>query len=361
MFSHLHKNHSYILAVDDNPDNLHLLKLTLEPQGYKLILVNNGYDALQEINKQPPSLILLDVMMPDMDGYEVTRRIRSQRNLPFIPILLITAHQHSSVVKGLDSGADEFIRKPYEIDELQARVRSLIRLKNSIDQRASFVSCLTHDLRTPIIAANRMLSLIKQQVFGQVTTETDEAVTEIIKNNDNLLEMLNTLLDTYQYEIGQKVLNFEHVDLRDLILTVIKQLLPLATEKKLEIQLNSSHQLPQITGDKLELRRLFTNLIANAIKYTDYGFIEVNLNDSADKILIQIKDTGVGISPDDLKLIFERYYQSKNRRSGKGIGLYLCKQIIETHNGEITVQSELGKGTIMTITLPVSNPGPYTI
>jgi DNA-binding response OmpR family regulator len=151
-----------ILAVDDTPDNLILVETILESEGFEIDLVADGLSALQQIIESPPDLILLDVMMPGIDGYEVTRRIRSNPELPYIPILLITAFTESSVVEGLDAGADDFIRKPFDTDELLARVRSLLRLKHSLDeqqkmarQREDFVSRMTHDLRTPLVASDR--------------------------------------------------------------------------------------------------------------------------------------------------------------------------------------------------------------
>lgn len=126
-----------ILAVDDTRDNLILVQTILESEGYEIDLVADGVSALQHIEQSPPDLILLDVMMPGMDGYEVTRRIRKNPNLnvSYIPILLITAFHESSVVEGLDAGADDFIRKPFDTDELLARVRSLLRLKHSLDEQ----------------------------------------------------------------------------------------------------------------------------------------------------------------------------------------------------------------------------------
>lgn len=347
-----HSKNNYILAVDDNPDNLFLIRLALEQQGHTVILIDNGYEALQKIRESPPALILLDVMMPGMDGYQITKVIRRDSTIPFIPILLITAHPDSSLVKGLDSGADEFLRKPIQIDELQARVRSLLRLKKTIDQRESFVSCLTHDLRTPLIAANRMLTLIQQQAFGDTTPETVDAVKQIINSNQHLLEMLNTLLEAYNYEIGQKTLTFVSLDLLEVLDIVIAELEPLAASKNLMITKHSTSQLFKVKGDRLELRRVFTNLIGNAIKYTDQGIIEIIPRFNHTQISIEIKDTGIGISQEDLSMIFNRYHQGQNRRSGKGLGLYLCQQIIEAHQGSLNVISKLGKGTTFSLTLP---------
>jgi len=344
---------SYILAVDDIPDNLLLVQLALEQEGHRVVLAHNGETALKQIKQLPPRLILLDVMMPGMDGYEVTRRIRRDRNIPFIPILLVTAREESSLVQGLDAGADEFVRKPFQIDELQARVRSMLRFKETIDQRENFVSCLTHDLRTPLVAANRMLDLITQQAFGNVTGEQEEAIANIISSNDNMLEMLNTLLETHHYELGQKTLSFISVNLQQMIKEVVAELDPLAREKQIELLLTATEsKIADVKGDRLELRRVITNLIGNAIKFTDRGKVEVSLSQNNAEVLVEVADSGIGISPKDQAAIFQRYHQGNHRRAGKGLGLYLCQQIINAHQGELKVKSEVGKGTTFTFSLP---------
>ncbi|MCY7274894.1 MAG: response regulator, partial [Phormidesmis sp. CAN_BIN44] len=124
-----------ILVVDDTPDNCLLIQAILQDEGYDVELSESGKDALAKIERLPPDLVLLDVMMPGMDGYEVTRRIRQNAELPFMPILLTTAYDQPSVAQGLDLGADDFIRKPVHFDELLARVRALLRLKHSVDER----------------------------------------------------------------------------------------------------------------------------------------------------------------------------------------------------------------------------------
>ena len=362
-----------ILAVDDSKDNLILVQTILESEGYDIDLVSDGMTALQQVEKSPPDLILLDVMMPGMDGYEVTRRIRNHPNLNvnYIPILLITAFHESSVVQGLDAGADDFIRKPFDTDELLARVRSLLRLKHSLDeqkkmarQREDFVSRLTHDLRTPLVAADRMLDLFQQETFCEISPEMKRAIAVMIRSNQNLMQMVNTLLEVYRFEAGKKTLNDVECNLTEIIQEVSGELTPLALEKNLAIKIDTSQLDVQqetagvVMGDPLELRRVFNNLIANAIKFTDTGGIEVCMREKLDNfqgqdyVIIEVRDTGYGIAPEDQATIFERFRQGKNKRSGSGLGLHLSQRLLEAHGGTITLKSEPGRGSVFTVTLP---------
>jgi two-component system, sensor histidine kinase and response regulator len=368
-----------ILAVDDSPDNLFLVQTVLEEKGYQVSFAEDGRSALAQIEKSPPDLILLDVMMPGMDGYEVTRRVRqNQKRLGFIPILLITAHQQSSVVEGLDAGADDFIRKPLlDMDELLARVRSLLRLKHSIDeqqrlsrQREDFVSRLTHDLRTPLVAADRTLNLLLEEALGPLTPEMQEIMTAMVRSNKNLLQMVNTLLEVYRHDAGSKTLTFSPVNLRELAQEVVQELTPLAQERQLLLQIVAEPEpdtafSSAVSGDRLELRRVLTNLIGNAIKFTDQGSVTIRIAPRSPEspesarvippqICLTIEDTGTGITLEDQQTLFERFRQGDHKRAGSGLGLYLSHRIVEAHRGTLEVKSELGQGTCFTLCLPQS-------
>ncbi len=378
-----------ILAVDDSPDGLFLLESILVEEGYEVVCAENGQAALAEIEQHPPDLVLLDVMMPGMDGYEVTRRIRQHPELPYIPVLLVTAHEQSCVVEGLDAGADDFIRKPIvEVEELLARVRSLLRLKHTIDerdqisrQREDFVSRLAHDLRTPLVAANRMLMLIRQNAFGPVPHEVDDVTSTILRSNQNLLAMVNNMLEVFRFEAGCKALTFSRFDIQKLVHEVIEELRPLAQQKGLDLDdkvedmdaaLDGRRR--RFVGDRLEMRRVLTNILGNAIKFTDTGSIMVRFrtvmpeqadippveSEVGDRlfstvpwIVIDVEDTGIGISPDDQQKLFERFRQGQHDRSGSGLGLHLSQRIVESHDGTLGVVSELGKGSRFTIKLPL--------
>ena len=360
-----------ILVVDDSPDNLFLVQTLLEDEGYEVWLAEDGFSAIEQIEKDPPQLVLLDVMMPEMDGYEVTRRIRGRENLPFIPILLITAYDQSSVVTGLDVGADDFIRKPVEVEELLARVRSLLRLKHSVDereqmsrQREDFVSRLTHDLRTPLVAADRMLSLLRQGALGELSREMEDALTTMKRSNQNLLQMVNTLLEVYRYEAGSKQLTFGSFDFHELLDEAITSLKPLAEEKNLDLKIELGDREPtvRIKGDRLEWQRVFINLLGNAIKFTDSGFVAMRFHLETDTsvepprqwAIVSVRDSGPGIAEDTLATLFDRFRQGHHKRAGTGLGLHLSRTIVEAHGGTISVDSQLGEGSTFTVRLPLN-------
>ncbi|NMF59750.1 sensor histidine kinase [Pseudanabaena yagii] len=361
------KSPDRLLIVDDVPDNLFLVRTILEEEGYEIIAASNGHEALKIIESEPIDLVLLDVMMPLMDGYEVTRRIRAMKDLPFIPILLITAYDRANAVKGLDLGADEFIRKPIEADELLARVRSLLRLKHSIAerdridrQRQDFVSRLTHDLRTPLVAADRMLGLLQDGVLGEISPQIGEALTIMGRSNRNLLEMVNKLLDVYRYESGSKTINLQPLNLQELLEQVVEELKPIAISKNLEL-IAELNQTATVKGDRLELLRVFNNLIGNALKFTEVGKVHVSLKLAQNEAhqseaIIAIADTGAGIPIDEQPFLFQRFRQGNHQKQGSGLGLYLSHYIISAHDGKILVKSpnlDTQQGSTFFVHLPI--------
>ncbi|MCJ8278761.1 MAG: HAMP domain-containing histidine kinase, partial [Rivularia sp. ALOHA_DT_140] len=243
--------------------------------------------------------------------------------------------------------------------------RSLLRLNHSIDerdeiarQREDFVSRLTHDLRTPLVAEERMMILFLEGALGELSPSMKEALTIMARSNSNLLAMVNTLLEVYRFEAGRKTLAFLTVDICQLIEEVASELTPLAEQKGLLIQvdLKQSENGISVLGDRLELHRLITNLVGNAIKFTDNGSVSICLESDStdcDVITIKIVDTGQGISAEQQATLFERFRPGSNKSSGSGLGLYLSRRIVEAHQGNIKVDSELGKGSVFTVVLPI--------
>lgn len=354
-----------IIAVDDVADNLFLLEAILgDIDTYELVCYEDSVEALAAVEANPPKLLLLDVMMPKLDGYEFTQRVRQNPDLPYIPILLITAHDESNLIQGLDKGADEFIRKPISVDELGARVRALLRLKQSIDQQAEMaqqredlVARLTHDLRTPLVAANRVLEMAVNDGFGEAPEALRGMLSSVIQNNENLLKMANNLLEVYRHDAGQKEMAFARLNVHNLLTTVIQELQPLAQEKSLALKFDESSTVRSddswVMGDSLELRRVITNLVGNALKFTDAGQIVLRCRELDDEhVAIEIEDSGTGISEAEQAKIFDRFRQGQHLRAGSGLGLHLSQRIAEAHGGSITVQSTLGQGSTFTVQLP---------
>jgi signal transduction histidine kinase len=270
------------------------------------------------------------------------------------------------VIKGLALGANDVIRPTVKKGELFARIQSMLKLKHSIDeqirinqQHEDFIASLTHDLRTPLIAADHMLHLLRRGTFGKTLPEMRDSLEQVVQSNQTLLEMVDTLLEIYQYEAGCKDLHFYKVGLWELSQSVVRELTPLAMTKGLALNLTlvgvTDETSLWIRGDRLELRRLLTNLIGNAVRYTDTGSVELRLcyltRDSPENssIILEVEDTGIGIAPEEQELLFERFRQGHHQRRGNGLGLYHSHQIVEAHHGTIKVESEVGKGTLFVI------------
>lgn len=355
-----------ILLVNALPNIFRPMRSMLRKRGYQVDIAHSGIDALVQLEQYPPDLLLLDTDTADIDGYEVTRQIRRNPELPFFPIMLVADHNHSNVVKGLALGANDVIRPTVKKRELFARILAMLRLKHSMDeqirinqQHEEFIASLTHDLRTPLIAADHVLHLLRQGAFGKTLPKMRDSLEQVVQSNQTLLEMVDTLLEIYQYEAGCKDLYFHNVDLWELSQSVVRELTPLAMSKGLTLSLvldkGTDETSLWIGGDRLELRRLLTNLIGNAIRYTDTGSVKLHLqyltHESSEKnfILLEVRDTGIGIAPEEQEFLFERFRQGNHQRRGNGLGLYLSRQIVEAHHGTIKVESEVGKGTLFKV------------
>ncbi|MEB3360098.1 MAG: ATP-binding protein [Synechococcales bacterium] len=258
-------------------------------------------------------------------------------------------------------------------------LRQTIEERDQIaSQREDFVSRLTHDLRTPLVAADRMLTLLRDDTFGPLSSQVHEVLEVMSGSNQNLLQMVNTLLEVYRYEAGRKSLTFAPFNILTLVREVIRELAPLAAEKQIDLglELNApfgpSTEKIEVSGDRIELRRVIVNLVGNAIKFTDQGSVTVRLREEqrsptadplatapeteaiAHWLAIDVEDTGPGLSPSDQQLIFDRFRQTKDRRSGSGLGLYLSRRIVDEHHGTIGVQSQPGNGSTFTVQLPLA-------
>jgi signal transduction histidine kinase len=223
-------------------------------------------------------------------------------------------------------------------------------------QRKDFVATLAHDLQTPVIASDRALSLLLGKIDGNLSPDLINFVTMLKKNNENLLHMIESLLDVYHYEEGAKALYFDEVDLKVLAATCIDELSALADEQEVTILSDFSDTLQPVFADRTAIRRVITNLLDNSLKFTPKeGTVTARARNEGTTVVFEVTDTGIGIKPEDKEHLFERYWHGTGHKSYKGssgLGLYLCRQIVESHNGQIECDTSVGKMTTFRFTLP---------
>jgi two-component system, sensor histidine kinase and response regulator len=318
--------------------------------------------------------IFIDYRLPDGNGVELLHKLR-ERGVR-IPIVSLTGQNDDRVaVELMKAGASDYLSKA-QISPAQLRqvFQNVMRVYNAeiavelahqqreelLTQKEEFIARMTHDLQTPLVGANRMLELLCDDVFGDLPSQAKSNLQIIERSNQDLLQMVRNLVEAYTYDAEAKQFAFIPIDLVRLIAEVVSELTPIAVTKNLELITTIVDQdRPdanfQVMGDRLELKRLITNLVGNSLKFTDVGKISIELTPSTPDfpiVTIAICDTGTGIPEGDLANLFERFRRGNHKRSNSGLGLYLCKQIVEAHGGKISVRSQVGAGSTFSIEFP---------
>jgi len=225
-------------------------------------------------------------------------------------------------------------------------------------QRDDFIATLTHDLKVPLFASVQTLEYLLKGSYGDISDKQRYVISHLIINSTSLLNMVNSILDSYKYEAGKQSLIKKTVNLNNLINECISEISPLVQEKNHELEFNNFAPDPEALVDRQEIKRVIINLLSNAIVYTQSkGKINIRTEKKENAIVVSISDNGVGIPEDSLKTIFERYSRSSKtlRKIGTGLGLYLSKYIVEAHGGKIWVESKENEGSIFYFTVPDGN------
>lgn len=372
--------HPSILVVDDEPDNFDVIETILCQQNYQLHYAASGQEAIDSLKYHQPDLILLDLMMPGIDGIQVCRQIKSMPKLPVIPIIMVTAlESKADLARCLNAGADDFISKPVNALELRARVNSMLRIKQQYEDlqtllnlREDLVQMLIHDLRNPITGILLNVEILKNPDFPK---EKHIYKLEQIYSSAKILEnLVNDLLQITLIESGKLRLNCTLVEISHLIESAIQKFEAIANHKNLSLikQLPESPPI-QILVDVPMFQRTIDNILANAIKFSprnsaiilkveSTNFVPLPSDASSDtpsgNVKIQVIDSGPGV-PDELQqAIFEKYEIGTlmPKVSQIGLGLAFCKMVVEAHKGEITVRKNHPKGAIFEINLPQYSP-----
>ncbi|MFY9151436.1 MAG: response regulator [Prolixibacteraceae bacterium] len=359
---------SKILIVDDVQLNLDLMKDILSGDEYLIATAINGKSALAKAKAHKFDLILLDVVLPDVNGFEVCQQLKSNQQTHDVPIIFLTAkREKDDIVKGFKLGAVDYILKPFSREELLARVNLHLTLRHTQEElihskelaeaaakaKAIFLANISHEIRTPMNGIIGMIDILKQTPLSK---EQMEYVDIVGISGDNLLMIINDVLDFSKIEAGQ--ITFERIrfNLHEEISEVIKILRYKAVEKKLDLTFELAENIPELLiGDPLRLKQVLINLCNNSIKFTAEGFVKIQvslkaLKDSTVCLYFEVKDSGIGISPENQKKLFKSFAQadaSTTRKfGGTGLGLAISKNLVQLMNGTIGITSEEGEGAI---------------
>jgi signal transduction histidine kinase len=376
-------NKPTLLIVDDEERNIRLLKAMLMAKNYNLLEASRGEEALRIVSETPPDMILLDVMMPRMDGFEVCRRLKQDEKNRKIPVIMITAlseKQHR--VKAMEVGADDFLSKPVDLTELTVRVKSLLRIKSYHDElfnsyqeiaaknekleelqkvKEGLTHMIIHDLRNPLTAISTYLQLAVME-SSNPTQSQHPKISRCLHFCAELDRLIQNLLDINKMEEKRMQLQLEKTNLETLINDVSDHFRADAEERAISLGFFKEEQIPSIPIDPGLMKRVFANLLNNALRHTPKdGRIQITVDFTPDKkhLLVAVRDNGLGLIPEYHQKIFDKFEQvrlksEKSAVGSGGLGLTFCKMAVEAHGGKIWIESEgEGKGCTFFVSIPI--------
>jgi len=383
---------SKILLVDDRPENLVALRALLKGLDAEVFESSTGAEALELLLNHEFALAVVDVQMPAMDGYELAELMRGNSRTRPVPIIFVTAGSHSraNTFRGYESGAVDFLNKPLDpyvvkskvevflelarhsrlvreqLEEtrkaLTSRDEALAEAREALQSRDEFFSIASHELKTPLTSLLLQLQLIVRQL-GRPGVPTPEAMKKssdgvkgAIDQAGRLARLVDELLDLTHIRLGKLSLSPQEVNICQLASTVFERLQPLAQQKGVAFTFEAPKEILG-TWDPVRLEQIFSNLLSNALKYGEGAptRMRVYLTPDEQTVCVSVKDTGPGIPLALQEKIFERFERATadNQVSGLGLGLYITRQIARAHGGDVTVDSEEGKGSEFLVTLPL--------
>ena len=375
------ENKQKILIVEDNQENMDLLIYFLRPQGYELLTVKDGLSALEAVEKEHPDIILLDIMLPKLDGYEVCERLKSRHDTKFIPIIMLTALKElQDKVKALEVGADDFLSKPFENVELLARVRSLLRLKQYHDELQSknielekknvsllrmdkfkedLINLIVHDMKNPLFVIQGNLQMMSMSMQNLSADFLKKYTKRIERSSQQLLRMVVNLLDISRIEEGRIELKSEKANINTIIKDIAIRISDYPENEQKQIVVDLDSHLPEILADKSVIERVLENLINFAVTNADEDGKVLISTSSADgqKVQFITHDSGTQIPKNFHDKIFEKFSQAEIKNSGsrvdRALGLTFCKLAVEAHQGKMWLDLENKIGNKFIIELPV--------
>jgi len=366
-----------VLMVDDAPANLELLSGILKGRGYKVRAAMSGELALQAVQSDPPDLILLDINMPGMDGYEVCAELKSDKKSKGIPVVFLSAmNETMDKVRAFGIGGVDYITKPFQIEEVEARVKTHLELRRqrlelleNYDKlreleklRDGLVHMIIHDLRSPLTVITGYHELIRQDKKNTLSAESAGYIDEAEEAAERIIKMVSDVLDISKMDEGQMKLTVAECDLSRLLEEGVLKFKSLLAGR--EVRFIPPESPATALADRELISRVIQNLLANAIKFApeEGGLIQLDIEAAGGRVRVSVEDNGPGVAPAYRKKIFEKFAQGELRaaqqRYSTGLGLTFCKLAVEAHGGSIGVDSKEGKGSTFWFELPANGPKP---
>ncbi|NDV64337.1 response regulator [Bacteroides sp. 224] len=362
-----------ILIVDDVMSNVLLLKVLLTNEKFQIATASNGKQALEQVAAEKPDLILLDVMMPDMDGFEVAQHLKKDPIAYDIPIIFLTAlNSTADVVKGFQVGANDFISKPFNKEELIIRVThqiSLIaakriilaqteELRKTIMGRDKLYSVIAHDLRSPMGSIKMVLNML---ILNLPTTTIGEEMYELLtmanQTTEDVFALLDNLLKWTKSQIGKLKVVYQDMDMVEVVEGVIEIFSMVAGLKSIKVELTAPEKMA-VHADIDMIKTVVRNLLSNAIKFSNKGTeVQVTVEEKDGMAMVSVQDYGCGIDEENQKKLLhtDTHFSTfgTNNEEGSGLGLLLCKDFVQKNGGELGFTSVKGEGSTFYFTIPL--------
>jgi two-component system sensor histidine kinase ChiS len=397
----LNKGEYRVLVVDDEPVNQQVLANHLSLQSYTIVPAMNGAEALRTLqdDEEGFDLVILDVMMPGMSGYEVCRTMRESFSLLELPVLMLTAkNQTKDFIHGLEAGANDYITKPFDKRELLARVRTLLTLKEAVQSatakarellaieqksrgleqqvnaanrseeearaaerhKEDFLAMMAHELRTPLNAIIGYSEILHEDLEIDEQHQFIPDVNKVQTSAKHLLALINNILDLSKIERGKMELYIEDCEMVPFIDKIITTIEPLANRNGNLLEVSYSDDLSHFRSDMTKVSQILINLLSNACKFTRQGSVKLSVQqfekDEDVHLRFSVKDTGIGMTREQVAKLFMPFHQASSRIQrdfgGTGLGLVICKRFCDLMNGNIEVSSEIGEGTTFSLEIP---------
>ncbi|HEY5227167.1 MAG TPA: hybrid sensor histidine kinase/response regulator [Opitutaceae bacterium] len=362
-----------ILAVDDDRINLRIIGGILRPEGYEIAEASSGEQALELYGSFHPNLVLLDVMMPGIDGFTTCRTLKKTYGDKCAPVIFVTAKSEADdVVMGFDAGGVDYLTKPFRPKEVVARIRTHLSNQQLAEQQKLLVSQLSkanadkdrflgmcaHDLRNPLSSIRGLAELMNEDAIGEMTVEQKEIIQTIHGASQSMLQLVNELLDVATIEGGHLKLDKAPTSIAEIVERSVHLSNIEAAKKNTKIEMVKANGDPIVDVDRNKIRQVVDNIISNAVKYSPKGsIITVVIHADANVAGFAVRDSGPGIPDSERHMLFKDYSRLSAKPTGgeksTGLGLAICRKIVEAHNGTIGVENIPGRGAEFIVSLPL--------